>query len=85
MPAICEGAEARDCRNGDGVLVAGSEDDVVTSSLKACDGIIMLGSTAVTMVEVAAPPMEKNMRASRRSGYTCFDCTRTNSEMPTIR
>jgi hypothetical protein len=71
MPAICEGAEARDCGDGvdAGVLGAGSEDDVlVESSLEDEGGIIMLGSTAVTIVDVAAPPMEKNMRARRRSG-----------------
>ena len=51
------------------VLVAGSKDGVVlVFSFEDGGGIIILGSTAVTIVEVAAPPMEKNMRASRRSG-----------------
>jgi len=67
MPAICEGAEARDCRVG--VPVAGSEYGTAAGSFLDDDGdIIMLGSTAVTMVDVAAPPMEKNIRASSRSG-----------------
>jgi len=71
MPAIWDGAEARDCRDGEalGVLVTGSEDGIAAgSSFEDDGGIIILGSTAVTMVDVAAPPIEKNMRASRRSG-----------------
>jgi len=71
MPAICDGADARNCRDGDGlgVLVTGSEDGTAAgSSFEDDGGIIILGSTAVTMVDVAAPPMEKNIRASSRSG-----------------
>ena len=71
MPAIWDGAEALDCRGAEGlgVLVTGSEDSIAAgSSFEDDGGIIILGSTAVTMVDVAAPPMEKNIRASSRSG-----------------